>query len=162
MKWKIFLLWLGYIAWNIVWSAYNKKSGKKYQKELKENDNSIKFMVDNFLETQKNLFDDIKAEITSEKNKEVYEKYKNQILDIFEDYKKKSEVVLKDLKENGEEYLEKAKKSLEKLYLENKDKIWELTDIWEEKIWELKEKLTKSFEKSKKEFKNLKNKKSKK
>ncbi len=156
MKWKIFLLWLGYIAGNLISSAYNKKSGKKYQKELKENDNSIKFVVDNFLETQRNLFEDIKAEITSEKNREVYEKYKTQILDIFEDYKKKSEVVLKDLKENGEEYLEKAKKSLKDLYLENKDKIWDFTELWEEKVWELKDKLTESFEKSKKEFKRLK------
>lgn len=156
MKWKLLLLWLWYIAWNLISSAYNKKSGKKYRKDLKENENTFKFALDNFLETQKNLFEDIKTEVSSEKNKEIYKKYKTQILEVFDDYKQKSEKLLEDLKENGEWYVSELTKKLKKLYEENKDKIDDFTDLSKEKTEELKSKLTTSFEKTKEEFKKLK------
>lgn len=153
-KWFGFLaLW--YMLWSLVSSVYTKKTGKTFKKDLEKSDYSFKLLFENFVDMHKELLLDVKEELTSEKNKEIYEKYKNQIIEIFENYKEKWEILLSDLNKNWKKYLDETLDNLKVLY---KEKIKELDSLkWlsKEKTEKLKWDLTMFFDKMKKQMKKV-------
>lgn len=152
-KW-IFTLIAWYLAWSVVASVFSKKKWSDLKKDLKKvkwsKEDTFKLLLDNFIDTHKNLLDSIKDEIVSEKNKELFNSKKKELVALLEDYKKQWEKMLKNLKSEGGDVIAIGKEKIEKLYLEKKEKIEEL--VWEapEVANELKEKLLVSFN----DFKN--------
>lgn len=153
-KWFGFLaVW--YLVWSLVSSIYTKKTGKTFKKDLEKSDYSLKLLFENFVDMHKELLLDVKEELTSEKNMEIYNKYKDEILKIFETYKEKWELLLADLKKNGKKYIDKTSENLKILYKEKIKELEWLKWLSKEKTEKLKWDLTSFFEKMQDEIKKV-------
>ena len=146
----MFLLAAGYIAWGLVSSLYGKKKPKDLKTELKEwkenGEWEFKVLLSNFVDTHKNLLQDIEKEIMSDKNKALFLEKKAQLLEIADTYKAEGNRLLEELKYNGKTYLVEASDKLEGLYKEKKAELEELKEISPEKALELKGNLLEAFE----------------
>lgn len=159
---KFFLLAAGYIAGWVVSSLYNKKKPKDLKAELKQGKENgeweFKVLLNNFVDTHKNLLADIEAEIMSDKNKAIFLEKKAQLLEIADMYKAEGNRLLEELKHNGKTYLVEASEKLETLYKEKRAELEDLKEISPEKALELKGNLLEAFEeirnKMKDQFKN--------
>lgn len=161
-KKNLFLLAAWYVAGWIIASIYNKKKPEQLKKELTKAKEtwewSFKVLVDNFLETHTNLFDDLKKEVLSEQNMAKFDAHKEEVLKIIDSYKEKWSLLINELKENWKWYILVISKKLEDLYNEKLLEIESIKWMTPEKIDELKNKLLLSFEELKKEIKKIKNK----
>lgn len=155
---KLLLLAGWYILWGLVASKYNKKSPEDLDGDLKtarvEWKKDFDVYLDTFIETHKNLLDNFKTEIFSEKNKNLFNEKKAELLSLVDDYKIKWEELLWELKVKWSDYSVEIKDKLEVLY---KTKLVELEKMKDEapaKIEEIKNKLWDSFESFKKDIEN--------
>lgn len=152
-KW-LFTLFAWYIAWSVVASVFSKKKWTEVQKQLEKvkgsKEDTFKILLNNFIDTHKNLLDSVKEEVLTEENKALFNEKKDQLVTLIDDYKKEGEKLLSELKNEWWDVVKVGKQKIKALYEEKKDKIDEL--IWDapEIADELKSKLVESFE----DFKN--------
>ena len=148
-KW-LFALVAWYVAWSVVASVFSKKKWKDVKKELDKvkdsKEDTFKVLLNNFVDTQRNLLDAIKEEVLTDENKALYKEKKSELLAVLEDYKTDWEKLIEQLKNEGWDIVKVWKKRIEKLYEEKKDKIDEL--IWDvpEIAEDIKERLLLSYE----------------
>ena len=156
-KKNIFLLAAGYVAGWIVASLFSKKKPWELKKELKKSreewEGDFKVMLDNFVDTHTNLINELKKQVLTDKNKELFKEKKQDLLKIVDEYKKEGLKIVDELKVKWKEFLVEASDNLEKLYEEKKDEINQLKDVAPEKAKELANDLKESFEEAKKEIK---------
>lgn len=133
---KLAYLVMWYLAWSTVSSLYWTKKWKDLKKELKKAkeewvDDSTKVFIDNFVETQKNFFNDLKNMFESTDWKKFIEDKKEQIFSLIDKYKEDSESLIDDLKKKWKNYAGKTLEKLEDFYKE-KRKEWEdfIKSIW--------------------------------
>lgn len=124
MKLKDLVLLAGaYIAGNAVATVYNSKKWETVKKELVDDkDNALKILWDNIVDTNKNMFNDVKEEVQSLDTEELKEKMNNLIAD----FKEKARELIKefnDMKEKWPEYASEIYKKLEDLYNDKKEKL---------------------------------------
>lgn len=146
----LFLVWASYVAWNLVASLYASKKWKDLEKEIiKDKDNALKIVWNNFLDIHKKLFKDIWLEISVTD----IEAKKKELLEIIDDFKAKWEVFLKEFREKGSWYIDEITPKLEKLYEEKKDIIEKYREEIPEFIEDSKKKLRKYLDDIRKEMK---------
>ena len=154
---KTLLLAAGYVFGSVVSSLYSKKKPadlkKDIQKSKKEGEWEFKVLFENFLETQRSLFKDLKLWILSEKNKKLFHSKKKDLLKVFDSYKAEGQELLAELKVKGKDFVVEASDKMEALYKEKQIDIEELKKVAPEKANELKDKLLVSFEDFKKKIK---------
>jgi len=138
---KILTVAGGYIAGSMIASSLDPKKKKKIKEIKKEGWDVLQFLLSDFVETHKELFDSAKEEVLTPENKKKFETKKKQLTKLADSYKHQAEKTLLDFKEKG---VKKAKKWLEKMeeiYEKQKVKVEELKDIAPEKASELKKTL---------------------
>jgi gas vesicle protein len=159
-KKNLFILAAWYIAWGVIASLYNKKKPEQIKKDIEKAkekwESSFKVVYDNFVQTHSNLFEDVKKEVLSEKNKALFNEHKEELIKILDSYKEKSSVLIEELKIKWKDYFLVTSEKLEKLYNEKLEEIESLKWVAPEKMSDLKEKLLESFEELKNEIKKLK------
>lgn len=159
-KKNLFILAAWYIAWWVIASLYNKKKPEQIKKDIEKAkekwESSFKVVYDNFVQTHSNLFEDVKNEVLSEKNKALFNEHKEDVIKILDSYKEKSSILIEELKVKGKTYLFTTSEKLEKLYNEKLEEIESLKWVAPEKMSDLKEKLLESFEELKNEIKKIK------
>lgn len=96
---KILFLAAWYVAGNVVSSVYSN-SKKKTQKTQSKQD--IKMMLENFLQTQKNMFSDIEEKYVSDENKEKLAEKKKQFSQYSKKYLEQWEQLLQEIKNSKE------------------------------------------------------------
>ncbi len=122
MKLKDLVLLAGaYIAGNAVATVYNSKKWETVKKEIVDDkDNALKILWDNIVDTNKNMFNDVKEEVQTLDTEEIKEKMNNLIAD----FKEKAQELIKefnDMKEKWPEYASEIYKKLEDLYNDKKE-----------------------------------------
>ena len=154
---KKFLLVVWYVLGWFVTSLYNKKKPWELEHELKKSketwNSELIVLVNNFIDTHKNMIDSLKKEPFYQKNKELINEKKEEFLKIANEYKLEWQKLLEELKLKGKDYVWEACKKLEELYELKKGELETLKDEAPEKIIELKEKLLASYEETKKKIK---------
>ena len=135
--WKLVTVVGGYVAGSMIAASLDPKKKKK----LKESDDKLSFLFNDFLETHKKLAKSAKEEIMSDENKELFEKKKKELTKLANKYKKEAEKTIKELQEKWKEKAKEAFEKVEEIYGEQKDKIEELKEIAPEKAFELKKTL---------------------
>lgn len=152
-KW-LFTLLAWYVAWSVIASMFSKKKWSDVKKELDKKDmtkeEKFKILFDNFVSTHENLLRSIKEELTSEKNKALFNKKKAEFYALVDEYKVEWEKILEELKGKWNETIQSGREKMEDLYEEKKKQINELKDEAPEKAKDLKGKLLAMFE----DFKN--------
>lgn len=160
---KLLLVAAWYIVWGLVASHYNKKSPEQLKEDLKvardEWKKDLDVYLTYFIETHKNLLDNFKSEVFSEKNKELFNEKKQELFNLLDDYKIKGEELLVELRDKWSDYSIEIKDKLEVLYKEKITQLDSLRDQAPQKIDEIKTNLTNSFEKFKKDIEEKVNKK---
>lgn len=149
-KKNIFLLAAWYVAGWLIASLYNNKKSEELKSDLEKSklewEWEFKVLLNNFIDTHQNLLSDIKAHIDTEKNRELFNTKKEELLKIIDSYKVQWLELLEELKVNWKSFLWEAIVKLEKLYNDKKWEIDSLRDIAPEKLNEIKEKLKVTFE----------------
>lgn len=103
MFWKkVFFLAAGYALWNVVGSLYGKKN-----KPTKSQD--MKSLFQDFVETQKNFFEDIESRYIPEDKKVKYEAQKKEFLEKADKYIVKGEKLLTELQKTEQYQKGRAK-----------------------------------------------------
>lgn len=156
---KLFYLAMGYLAWNAVSSLYWTKKWKELKKDMKKASTSKHdpkmVLLENFIETHKNFFTDLKDMVESEESKQFFEDKKDDILWLIERYREDSEWMIEELKWKWKKYIGEVSLKLEEFYKEKKRE-WEeyLTSAWaKEELWHFKEKLGQVYEELKAKIK---------
>ncbi len=123
---KLLLLLGGYVVWNVVNSIYNNTKWKDLKKEMKIAKkswfDSKKVVINNFLETHKNILDSLKKDVLTEENIALFNKKKEDALSVINEYKKSWEELLKDLKWKWSDFVNSAKDEISDIYEEKKSK----------------------------------------
>lgn len=159
---KLFYLAMWYLAWSAVSSLYSDKKWKDLKKDIKKASENGKHdpkmvLLENFIETHKNFFNDLKDIVDTKENRQYLKDKKEEVLDLIDRYKDDSEMMIDQLKWKWKKYMSEVSEKLEEFYKEKK-KEWEeyLSSIWskedvttfKEKLWlvyeDLKTKLKKS------------------
>lgn len=159
---KLFYLAMWYLAWSAVSSLYSDKKWKELKKDIKKASENGKHdpkmvLLENFIETHKNFFNDLKDIVDTKENRQYLKDKKEEVLDLIDRYKDDSEMMIDQLKWKWKKYISEVSEKLEEFYKEKK-KEWEeyLSSIWskedvttfKEKLWlvyeDLKAKLKKS------------------
>jgi len=112
-------------------------------------------LLENFIETHKNFFNDLKDLVESEESKQYFEDKKNDILWLIERYREDSEWMILELKWKWKKYIEEVSLKLEEFYKEKKRE-WEeyLSSTWaKEELGHFKEKLGQVYEELKAKIK---------
>ncbi len=156
-KKNIFLVAAWYIAGGLIASFYNKKKPEDLKNDLEESKNKweweFRIILNNFIETHENLFNDIKNHMNSEKNKEFFNIKKDELLKIVDTYKTQWIELLKELKVKWKTFIWEASEKLEKLYNDKIGEIDAIKEIAPEKLNEIKEKLKGTYEEIKNKIK---------
>lgn len=117
MFWKkIIFLAAGYVAGNIVSSLYTSKKGKELFSDLKnakKDGSETRVFVSNMMETQKNLFLDIKKSLPKEYQNTFDSKLK-EFTGKFQSLKKLGEKILQDIEEKWVSKVSKSARNIEK------------------------------------------------
>lgn len=149
---KLFYIAMWYLAWSAVSSLYSSKKWKDLKKDMKkasqEKDDPKMVLFDNFVETHKNFFSDLKEMVDTEENRKYFKEKKEEVYDLIERYKNDSEWMIKELKWKGKNYIDEVSVKLEEFYKEKK-KEWEeyLSSTWtKEEMVQFKEKLWQVYE----------------
>jgi len=147
-----------YVAWSVITSIFSKKTPNVVKKELDKvkdsKEETISVLFNNFLETQKNFFENIKKDLTTEENMTLLEKKKAEVISLFDEYKQEALVFIKDLTSSDEQRISLSKVKLENIYNEKKLKFNEIINELPESASEIKTKLLESFEDFKNKFKS--------
>jgi len=161
-KKNIFLLAAWYVAGWIVATLFTKKKPGELKKELvkskSEWEGDFKLIFDDFIDTHKNLIEELKKQVLTDKNKELLKGKKEELLKVVDVYKSEWLKIADELKIKWKEFLVEASDNLEKLYEEKKDEIEQLKEIAPIKAKELANNLKESFDEAKEQIKNKVNK----
>ena len=153
---KFLTLFTGYILWWVVASIYNKKKPWDLQKKIKDWKNNweweFNILLNDFIETHKNLLDSFKKESIYIDNKNKIEAKTKELLEILDSYKNDWKKLLEELKVKWKDYVSQTLEKLEKLYSEKKEEIEWIKDVAPEKIKDLKDKLFVAYEDIKKKI----------
>jgi len=156
---KLFYLAMGYLAWNAVSSLYWTKKWKELKKDMKKasggKHDPKMVLLENFIETHKNFFTDLKDMVESDESKKFFEDKKDDILWLIERYREDSEWMILELKWKWKKYIQEVSLKLEEFYKEKKRE-WEeyLSSAWaKEELWYFKEKLWQVYEELKAKIK---------
>lgn len=148
---KLLYLVAWYLAWNAVSSMYWNKKGKDIKKDMKKatenKEDPVKVLLNNFMETHKNFFSDLKEKLESDEAKQFFNEKKEEVYTLIERYRTDSEWLIEEIKGKWKEYTKLASEKLEEFYKEKKLE-WEtfLAWIWkEEEIAKFKEKLSQVY-----------------
>lgn len=148
---KLFYLVAWYLAWSTIASVYWNKKWKDIKKEMvkakEKQEDPIKILLDNFMETHKNFFSDLKEKLESDEAKQFFNEKKEEVYNLIERYRTDSEWLIEEIKGKWKEYIKEASVKLEDFYKEKKNE-WEkfLSSIWkEEEIAKFKEKLSQVY-----------------
>jgi len=148
---KLFYLVAWYLAWSAISSMYWNKKWKDIKKEMlkakEKQEDPIKVLLDNFMETHKNFFTDLKEKLESEEAKQFFNEKKEEVYTLIDRYRTDSEWLIEEIKGKWKEYTKLASEKLEEFYKEKKLE-WEnfLSSIWkEEEIAKFKEKLSQVY-----------------
>jgi len=156
-KKNLFLVAAGYLLWGFISSKYNKKTPEELNKELSESkakwEGEFKILFDDFIETHKNMFEEIKKEEFYKNAEKTFTEKKWQLLVVIDSYKDQWIELLEELKLKWKDYLVEASDKLEKLYQEKKTEIESLKETAPEKMTEIKDKLIASFDEIKEQLK---------
>ena len=139
--WKLLTVVGWYVAGSMIASSLDPKKKKKIKKIKQEWGEVMQFLLNDFVETHKKLFESAKQEVLTPENKIKFEAKKKQLLKLVNSYKKQAEKTLKDLKEKWVNLAREWVIKMEDIYEEQKLKIEELKEIAPEKASELKDKL---------------------
>jgi len=139
--WKLLTVVGWYVAGSMIASSLDPKKKKKIKKIKQEWGEVMQFLLNDFVETHKKLFESAKQEVLTPENKIKFEAKKKQLLKLVNSYKKQAEKTLKDLKEKWVDLAREWVIKMEDIYEEQKLKIEELKEIAPEKASELKDKL---------------------
>lgn len=149
-KKNLFILAAWYIAGWIVSSFYNKKKPEELKKDLEKSRKSwegdFKVILNNFIETHTNLIEDLKTHIMTEKNKQIFNEKKDELLALVDVYKKQWLELTEELKVKGKEFFTEASEKLENLYEEKKEQIDALKEEAPIKANEIKENIKEVYE----------------
>jgi hypothetical protein len=81
---------------------FNKKKPDQLKKDLeksrKEGEGDFKVMLENFIDTHSNLIEELKKQVLTDKNKELFKEKKEELLNIVEVYKKQGLELVDELK----------------------------------------------------------------
>jgi undecaprenyl pyrophosphate synthase len=131
-KKNIFLLAAWYVAGGLIASLYGKKKPWELQKDLeksrKEGEGDFKVVLDNFIDTHANLIEKLKKEVLTDKNKELFNSKKDELLKVVDVYKKQWEELVDELKTKWKGFLVEASDNLEKLYDEKVEQIEQIKE----------------------------------
>ncbi len=156
---KLFYLAMGYLAWNAVSSLYWTKKWKELKKDMKKASDTKHdpkmVLFENFIETHKNFFSELKDIIESEESKQFLEDKKDDILGLIERYREDSEWMINELKWKWKKYIGEISLKLEEFYKEKKKEGEEyLSSTWaKEELVYFKEKLGQVYEELKAKIK---------
>ncbi len=139
--WKSIALIWWYIAWSMIVSSLDPKKKKKIEKIKKDWWDVFAFLIQDFTDTQKELFESLKKEILTPENRKKFETKKQELLKLSNAYMKKAEKTLKDLENKWKNSAKAWLDELDKIYDEQKDKIDEIKEIAPQKALELKDKI---------------------
>ncbi len=116
---KIFFLAAWYIAGNVVNSLYSTKR-KRALKSQKQED--MKLMVDDFVDTQKNLITDLENKYIPKEHTSTYDKKKKEFLDLAKKYTQKGKELLWEITEDERvnDGIASAKKTVSKAKTDGK------------------------------------------
>lgn len=121
---KLLLILWGYVAWNIVSSIYNDKKWKDLRKEIKVAKTSWtgsnRIVVDNFIETHKNILESLKKDILTDENIALFHEKKDEAIKVVEEYKKSSEDFIKNIKDKWTDFIDSKKEEISDIYDEKK------------------------------------------
>ena len=149
-KKNIFLLAAWYVAGWFIASLYSKKKPGELKKELeqsrKEGEGDFKVLIDNFIDTHTVLIDKLKKEVLTDKNKELFNEKKEEVLKIVDVYKKQWTELVEELKTKWADFITEASDNLEKMYEEKIEEIEQLKEVAPEKAKELKDDLKETFD----------------
>lgn len=156
-KKNIFLLAAWYVAGWFIATMFSKKKPGELKKDLKKSrkewEGDFKVMFDNFVDTHSTLIEELKKQVLTDKNKEIFKDRKADLLKVVDIYKKEWLKIADELKAKWKDFLVEASDNLEKLYEEKKEEIEELKDAAPEKARELAADLKETFEEAKEEIK---------
>jgi len=156
-KKNLFLIAAWYLLWGLISSKYNKKAPEELNKELKESkakwEGEFKILFEDFIETHKNMFEEIKKEEFYKNAQDTLTEKTKQLLVVVDSYKDQWIELLEELKLQWKDYLVEASDKLEKLYQDKKTEIEWLKETAPEKMTEIKDKLLASFEEIKEQLK---------
>jgi len=156
-KKNVFLVAMWYVAGWIISSFYNKKKPEELKKDLeksrKEWEGDFKVILNSFITTHQNLLEDLKLHVMSEKNKELFDTKKVEVLKIVDTYKNQWVELANELKTKWKVFISEASDSLEKLYVDKKDEIEALKESAPEKVKEIKQKAKETFKEVKEKIK---------
>ncbi|NDK08779.1 hypothetical protein EOM39_06085 [Candidatus Gracilibacteria bacterium] len=122
---KLFYLAMGYLAGSAVFSLYSDKKGKDLKKDIKKASENGKHdpkmvLLENFIETHKNFFNDLKDIVDTKENRQYLKDKKEEVLDLIDRYKDDSEMMIDQLKGKGKKYMSEVSEKLEEFYKEKK------------------------------------------
>lgn len=154
-KFLSLLTW--YVLGWLVASIYSKKNSWDLEKELKKTHKSweweLTVLLNNFIETHKNLLDSIKKEPFYKNNKKIFIAKKAEFLKSAGEYKIEWKELINELKLKGKDYASETYKKLEKLYESKKEELESFKDTAPEKVSVLKNRLLASYEETKEKIK---------
>lgn len=127
--WKILTIAWWYVAGTMIASSLDPKKKKKIKKIKEDWWDVMQFLLNDFVETHKKLFESAKEEVLTPENKKKFESKKKQLMKLADSYKKQAEKTLIDLKENGIEAARNWIIRMEEIYEEQKLKVDELIII---------------------------------
>lgn len=127
--WKILTIAWWYVAGTMIASSLDPKKKKKIKKIKEDWWDVMQFLLNDFVETHKKLFESAKEEVLTPENKKKFESKKKQLMKLADSYKKQAEKTLIDLKENGVEAARNWIIRMEEIYEEQKLKVDELIII---------------------------------
>jgi gas vesicle protein len=147
---KTLLVVGGYLVGGLVATLFGEKKGKKVREDLEEvkgdNEKTKKIVVDNFIDTHKNLLENLKTKVLTDENKDFFNKKVDEAKELVKEYKKEGEKLVEELKEKGSDFADTAKEELEKLYETKKSDLKELQNKAPEKMEKAKERLITKFD----------------
>lgn len=159
MNKKLLLLLWGYTAGIVAALLYNKKNPSEITSELQTAQDAwqdkTKVFFDNFIEIHKNLLESLKTNIFTQENKVLFEKKKEEFLQIADDYSKKAEGVFEEYRQKWKNYTQEGIEKLEIFYTDALEKLDDIKDKTPERIEQVKKKLTSYFEEIRSKLKKI-------
>ncbi len=138
---KILTIAWWYVAGSMIASSLDPKKKKKIKKIKEQWWDVMTFLLNDFIETHKKLFESAKEEILTLENKQKFEAKKQELMNLADSYKFQAEKTLNDLANKGKNIAKIWVEKMEEIYEKQKLKIEEIKEISPQKAWELKEKI---------------------
>lgn len=152
----LFLLAVGYVAWNIVWSMFSSRRSEDIKKDISKAkkgwEDTTEIYFDTVVDVNSNMYNSFKECVFTPKNKKLLANKKAELFDYISRLKEESLELLENAKEVWKEKSEDAIKMIENFYKTKKIEILEKFSESKEELSELQDKLEKEYKKLKDNF----------